>query len=84
MHSCGIGVITSNFDARTGVNCESAYHTTRSEEKDFSALLQQLNHSEVFRMKKSRKHNSFPKIKQNLMKKLCERFGKMDGTSVAE
>ena len=62
--------VTSNFDSQTGVNCESAYHTTRSEEKDFSALLQQLNHSEVFRMKKSRKHTSFPKIKQNLMKKL--------------
>ena len=28
------------------------------------ALLQQLNHSEVFRMKKSCKHNSFPKMKQ--------------------
>ena len=62
--------VTSNFDSQTGVNCESAYHTTRSEEKDFSALLQQLNHSEVFRMKKSRKHTSFPKIKQNLVKKL--------------
>ena len=62
--------VTCNFDSQTGVNSESGYHTTRSEEKDFSALLQQLNHSEVFTMKKSRKHNSFPKINQNLMKKL--------------
>ena len=62
--------ITRNFDSKTDVRCESGYHTTWSEEKDFSTLLKQLNHTEVFKEKKPRKHTSFSKIKQNLMTKL--------------
>ena len=62
--------VTRNFDSQSGVHCESGYHTTRSEEKDFGTLLKQLNRIEVFKEKEPRKHTSFSKMKPNLIMKL--------------
>ena len=61
---------TTNFDVQTGVSQESMHHTCRTDNQDLCKMVAQLQKSEVFSEKAGRKHGSFPKFEQNVMKKI--------------